>query len=140
MKNRLIDLGLLWLRVMLGLGAMYHGWNKVTGEGGIAAWAERSVAAMGFPVPVVVGFLAVGAELVGGFLILLGLWTRYAALAGAIVWLVAFFIRHQLDPFRMKELAAAYAIVAIALTIMGPGRYSVDGSKGGGWSSSSAKK
>ena len=140
MKNKLADLGLLWLRVMLGLGSMYHGWTKVTGEGSIVGWSERSVAAMGFPLPVVWGFLAVGAELIGGFFILLGLWTRFAALAGAIVWLVAFFIRHQLDPFRVKELAAAYTVISIAILILGPGRFSVDGGKSGGRASSGAKK
>ena len=140
MKNKLIDLGMLWLRVTLGLGSMYHGWTKVTGEGSIVGWSERSVAAMGFPLPVVWGFLATSAELIGGFFILLGLWTRYSALAGAFVWLVAFFIRHQLDPFRVKELAAAYAVISIAILIMGPGRFSVDGGKGGSRSSASPKK
>ena len=104
----------------------------------VCATASPGVATMGFPIPVVFGFFAVGAELIGGFFILLGLWTRYSALAGAIVWLVAFFVRHQLDPFRVKELAAAYAVTSIAILIIGPGRFSVDGGKGGG--SSSAKK
>ena len=139
MKNKLFDLGLLWLRVALGVGAMYHGWTKVVGEGGVIGWADRSVAAMNFPVPVLFGFLAVGAELIGGFFILLGLWTRYAALAGAIVWLVAFFVRHELEPFKSKELAAAYAVVAIAIIILGPGKFAVDGGKGGG-KSAPAKK
>ena len=140
MKNKLTDLGLLWLRVMLGLGSMYHGWTKIVGDGSIAGWSERSVAAMGFPLPIVFGILAVSAEVIGGFFILLGLWTRYAALAGAIVWLVAFFVRHQLDPFKAKELAAAYAVISIAILIIGPGRFSVDGSKGGGGRSASTKK
>lgn len=139
MKNKLLDLGLLWLRAALGFGAMYHGWGKIMGEGGIGGFAERGVAGMGFPVPILFALLAVGGELVGGFLVLLGLWTRYAAAWGAIVWLTAFFVRHQLDPFRVKELAAAYIIVAVALIIMGPGRFSVDGGGKGGGRSSSAK-
>ncbi len=132
MKNKLIDLGLLWLRVAFGLGMMYHGWGKVTGDGGVAGWADRSVAAMGFPVPILFALIAVGCELIGGFFVLLGLWTRYAAAACAAVVLTAFLVRHQLDPFGTKELAAAYAVVAIAIIILGPGRFAVDGGKGGG--------
>jgi putative oxidoreductase len=136
MKNKLVDFGLLWLRVALGLGAMSHGWMKVTGEGGLSGFAERGVAGMGFPLPIVFAILAAGGELIGGFFVVLGLWTRYAAAWGAIVWLTAFFVRHQLDPFQVKELAAAYSVVAVAIIITGPGRFSVDGGgKGGGRSS-----
>ena len=138
MKNKLTDLGLLWLRVMLGLGAMYHGWTKIT-DLGIAQFADKAVAPMGLPVPIVFSVLGIGGELIGGFFILLGLWTRYAAIWGGAVWLVAFFVHHQLDPFRIKELAAAYSVMAIAILIIGPGQYSVDGTKGGGRSSSSKK-
>ena len=136
MKNKLVDFGLLWLRVALGLGAMYHGWMKVTGEGGLASFAEHAVVGMGFPLPIVFAILAAGGELIGGFFVVLGLWTRYAAVGGAIVWLTAFFVYHQLDPFQVKELAAAYSVMAVAIIITGPGRFSVDGGgKGGGRSS-----
>ena len=131
MKNKLLDFGLLWLRVMLGLGAMYHGWSKLTGIG-IVGFADKVVAQMGLPVSVAFSVLAIGGELIGGFFIILGLWTRYAAAWGAMVWLTAFFLYHQLDPFRIKELAAAYIVAAVAIVIMGSGRFSVDGAKGGG--------
>jgi len=131
MKNKLLDFGLLWLRVMLGLGAMYHGWTKITGVGFIG-FADKAVAPMGLPLPIVFSVLAIGGELIGGFFILLGLWTRYAAAWGALVWITAFFLHHQLDPFHIKELAAAYIVSAVAIIIMGPGRFSVDGTKGRG--------
>jgi putative oxidoreductase len=137
MKNKLVDFGLLWLRLALGLGAMYHGWMKVTGAGGLSGFAEHGVAPMGFPLPIVFAILAAGGELIGGFFVLLGLWTRFAAAWSAAVWLTAFFIFHRLDPFQVKELAAAYSAVAVAIIIAGPGRFSADGGGKGGKRSSS---
>lgn len=132
MKNKLMDLGLLWLRVMLGLGIMSHGWSKITSADGVVAWAEGAGQSLGLPLPVVFGLLAVAGEVLGGFFVLLGLWTRYAAAAVCAVMLTAFFVVFQGDPFSKKELAAAYAVVAIAVIIIGPGRFAVDGGKGGG--------
>jgi putative oxidoreductase len=140
MKNKLLDLGLLWLRIALGIGAIHHGWMKVVGEGSVVGWSERSVAAIGFPAPLLFALLALGGEIIGGFLLILGLWTRWAAAWGTIVWLVAAFGRHQGASFRFSELALAYAIVGISVIIMGPGRYAVDGGKGGGRASSAKKQ
>jgi putative oxidoreductase len=38
----------------------------------------------------------------------------------------AAFVAHANDPFSKKELALAYALVALVLLVTGPGRYSID--------------
>ena len=139
MKNKLLDLGFLWLRVIFALGIMQHGWGKIIREGGVPAWTDASVVPMGLPVPLLFGYLAVLSELVGGFLVLLGLWTRYASFAVACVVSTAAFVKLAAEPWSKKELAVAYAVVAVFFIIAGPGKYSVDGSKGGGRSSSAKK-
>jgi putative oxidoreductase len=67
-------------------------------------------------------------ELVGGALLVLGLFTRPAALSIMIVMLVAAFGVHAHDPWSKKEFALGYAIASMAFVIAGGGLYSIDNS------------
>ena len=123
-KKKATDIGLLWLRVMIGLAIASHGYGKIFG-GQMDRFAE-GVAAMGFPLP---GFFAWSAglsEFLGGSLIAIGLATRPSALFVFITMGVAVFIRHGADPFSRKELALAYWAMAGAVMLLGPGRWSLD--------------
>lgn len=122
MKNKLTDLGLLFLRIALGAGLAWHGYGKMMR--GVDQFAV-GVAEMGFPLPIVFAWLAVLSELVGGLFIALGLWTRWVAIFPAITMGTAFFVRHQLDEFGVKEKALAYLIVLAFFIITGPGKYAV---------------
>jgi len=118
------DLGLLWLRMLMGLGIASHGFAKIAG-GRMEQFAQ-GIASMGFVMPTVFAWAAALSELVGGLLIAAGLGTRAAA---ALVWMtmtVAAFIRHGADPFSTKELALAYWTMAGALVFLGAGSYSLD--------------
>ncbi len=139
------DAALLVLRLS-GLGlALAHGWPKVerllSGQG--APFIE-GVANLGFPYPTVFAWAATLAELVGGFLIALGLLTRVAAGFAAFTMFVAAFLRHRLaqqtlaffgvnpvseealESWGNPERAAVYLLIFIALTLMGGGRFSLD--------------
>lgn len=116
------DEGLLVLRVAFGLMMMVHGWAKFSG------FAEMSA---GFPDPLGVGpavslSLAIFAELVCSFLLLLGALSRLALIPLMVTMLVAIFVAHGNDPWQKKELAVAYLAVYAVLMLTGPGRYSVD--------------
>jgi len=119
-KELLPDLGLLWLRVLVGSGIAYHGYGKVFG-GRIDKFAE-GIASMGFPAPEFFAWAASLSEFAGGICLVLGLFTRAAALFVFITMFVAAFIRHGADPFSKKELALAYWTTSGALMLLGAGK------------------
>jgi putative oxidoreductase len=131
MKNSgneaLLNLGLLWLRVLMGAGIAYHGAMKIFG--GMMGKLTEGVAGMGFPFPEFFAWSAALAEFAGGLLIVLGLYTRPAALFVLVTMIVAAFFAHAKDPFSAKELALAYGVMAAALLMTGPGRWSIDSHK-----------
>jgi putative oxidoreductase len=118
-----IDKGLLLLRVGFGLTLAFgHGVNKLFSLGKFI----RKVEGHGFPLPEVMAPLAMLSELAGGILLALGLATRPAAVFVIATMLGVVFVAHANDPFSKKELALAYALVALVLFVTGPGKHSVD--------------
>jgi putative oxidoreductase len=119
------DLGLLALRVWLGASMLLlHGWSKLTG------WEKMSGS---FSDPLKVGSevslaLAIFGEVLCAGLLIIGLFTRFAALACAITMAVAFFLQHKMV-FKpgSGELAFIYLAGFITILIAGPGRFAVDG-------------
>jgi putative oxidoreductase len=128
--ERLEPLGLLAIRAGFGLLlALNHGWSKVVGAYGLVFLGQewpfvQGVGEMGFPLPVFFAICAALAEFLGGLLLALGLFTRYAAIFVTINMSVAV-IRHLLTNMRF-ELAALYLIAAVYLLIRGAGRLSLD--------------
>jgi len=123
-KKYLPDIGILWLRVLMGGGMAYHGYGKVFG--GRIEGLATGVAAMGFPLPEFFAWAAALSEFLGGICIALGLFTRPAAFFVFITMAVAAFIKHGADPFKRKELALAYWTIAGALIFLGSGKFSLD--------------
>jgi putative oxidoreductase len=117
------DLALLILRVAFGAAlALTHGRAKLTApERFVEALSKRN-----FPLPGFFGWAAILTEFVGGALLVVGLLTRPAATLVVITLGVAAFDFHSADPFAKRELALAYAVVALSVAIAGPGRYSLD--------------
>lgn len=117
-------LGLLVLRV--GTGAMMaygHGYSKLMGY---SQMADK------FPDPIGLGsnvslIMAIFAELVCSLLLIVGAFTRLAAIPLLITMLVAAFIIHGADPWAKKEFALLYAVPFLTLMLTGAGPWSVDG-------------
>jgi putative oxidoreductase len=122
------DLGRLLLRLALGGLILFHGVAKLTG--GIDPIAGM-VTAMGLPAFVAYG-VYVG-EVVAPVLLIVGWFSRIAALLIATNMVFALALAHRADLFKLGpsggyalELQALYLIAAIALVLMGPGRYSMN--------------
>ncbi|MBB3205702.1 putative oxidoreductase [Rhodopirellula rubra] len=119
---RQLSIGLLALRVAFGCFMMVHGIQKVMGFSEISAV---------FPDPIGVGsqlslIMAIGAEVGCSILLILGLGTRLAVVPLAFTMIVALFVVHGADPWKMKELAALYLAVYAVIFITGPGELSLD--------------
>ena len=126
------DLGRLVLRVTLALLLLFHGLSKlVGGVGFITGMLEK----MGLPGAI--GYLVYIGEVVAPLLMLVGLWTRAAALVAAGNMIVAVLLVHTKEFFTMSqtggwalELQGMYFFAAIAVALLGAGRYSIGGRAG----------
>lgn len=122
------DLGRLLLRLALGCLILFHGVAKL--RGGINP-ITGLVTAMGLPAFVAYG-VYVG-EVVAPLLVIVGWYSRLGSLLIAINMVFALALAHRADLFKLApsggyalELQALYLIVAIAIALMGPGRYSMN--------------
>lgn len=113
------DFALLLLRLFFGLTlACEHGWAKISD----LAKFTHGVANAGIPLPWLLGPAAAATEFFGGLLIAIGLFARPAACFVLTSMLVAALRIHSGQPFHEKELALAYATVALSILVAGPGR------------------
>jgi len=71
--------------------------------------------------------LAILSELFCSMFLILGLFTRFAAIIIAIELSVAVFIYHNGQPLKSFELGALFLTSIFTIMIIGPGRVSVDG-------------
>jgi len=125
------DIGLVLIRIMLGIVGFYHGGGKLFGlfggpsPSGFAKFLEMKHV----PLSLLSAYLAGAAEFFGGLCILLGLVTPAAAALFAFNMLVAFFLGHggRFDTNKEGgEYALTLCVVAGGLMFTGPGRLSLD--------------
>src|SRR5688572_24969285 len=102
------DAGLLLARGMVGFVLAYHGFGKVFGDGGPAAFAGH-LEKMGVPLPLLSAWCAALAEFGGGILIVAGAWTRLVAVPVVFTMLVAFFKGHG-GKFSAADGGGEYAL------------------------------
>lgn len=70
--------------------------------------------------------LVIFAELICGFLVLIGLLTRLSVIPIFITMIVAYFVAHAKDPFDVKQVAFIFLTLSVVIFISGSGKYSVD--------------
>jgi putative oxidoreductase len=126
------DLGKLLLRATLAILIVLHGIAKIMGGVG---FITGMVAKLGLP-PALGYFVYIG-EVVAPILILIGVWTRPAALIVAINMVVAIVLVHSAEVFTMGknggwalELQGMFLFGALAVALLGAGRYSLAGAYG----------
>jgi putative oxidoreductase len=137
--DRLQPLGLLALRLVLGVVMIAHGYGKVF-HGGLGHHVER-VASLGLP-----GWLAYPsafAEFFGGILVIAGLFTRCASLAILIDMAVAIWKVHWKNGMFAKggyEFPLTLLTIAFALILSGAGPIALDHIRGGAGGRGKTKK
>jgi putative oxidoreductase len=127
-----VDAALLVLRLTLGILVLLHGISKLPPP---PAFVVDMLVKANLP-----SFIAYGVylgEIVAPVLIIIGVWTRLAALVMAVNMVAALALVHVPDLFHLGkqggyalELQAMYLFSAVALMLSGAGRFSVGGRLG----------
>ena len=123
------DIGKLVLRAVLAAMLLFHGISKM--NSGIGFVADM-VAKAGLPA--IFGYGVYIGEVVAPLFILAGMFTRGAALVVAVNMVVAVLLVHTSQFFSLNEtggwaleLQGTYLFTAVAVALLGAGRYSVGG-------------
>jgi len=128
-----MDLGLLVLRVAVGVVIAMHGFMKLgwVGKGGspagTAGWFDKY---LGFKPGVFWAWIAIFAEALGGILVALGLFGPFPAAAVVADLVVVTIVAHVPKGFWSGnggwEFPVPLAAGALAVALIGNGRYSLD--------------
>jgi putative oxidoreductase len=126
------DTGKLVLRAALAIMLLFHGYAKVTGGIGFITGMLAKAGA-----PAALGYLVYVGEVIAPLMILVGIFTRPAALVVAINMIVAVLLVHTSEFFTIDktggwalELQGMFFFAAVAVALLGAGRYSLGGATG----------
>jgi putative oxidoreductase len=118
--NRLQPYMLSVLRIMVGLLFMQHGLSKLFGF----------PAGAGFPASLSLPWFEGCIEMIGGGLVVIGLFTRYAVFIASGEMAIGYFMVHAPKSFfpyvNGGNLAVLYCFVFLYLVFAGPGPISLD--------------
>jgi putative oxidoreductase len=120
-------LGFTIVRVIVGIVFIAHGAQKLFGFG--IAGVIGGFGQYGVPLPTISAPLVTFVELLGGIALLLGLFTRIAAILLAIDMLGAIVFVHFKGGFFLPagyEYPLTLLAVMVALAIGGPGEYAIE--------------
>jgi putative oxidoreductase len=122
------DLGLLILRVGIGLIFIKHGYPKLMAGQEKWIWLGNQMVYVGITfAPAFWGFMAAIAECIGGGMLILGLATRLASFLMASTMLVALLMHINVgDPYVTYSHPLSLLVVFMSLFISGAGAYSLD--------------
>ena len=126
-KPDYINFGLLFYRLALGISMFYHGYLKyVSGEQGLyKVGAMLSALGVSSGFEVILGTIASYAEMVGGILLIIGLFTRIGTLLVVGTLAIATILNLN-GNFFSWDYPSQMAFGAIMLFFAGAGRYSLD--------------
>ena len=119
------DTALLLLRVTTGTVLIHHGYEKLAN---IENFADAFVRPLHLPFPIFLSYLAAFSEIGGSWLLIIGLATRFGALA--IMGTISVAIYHALvtSGFNifLLELLLLYFASSSCIALSGPGDFSID--------------
>ena len=117
--------GLLALRICVGVFLIHHGYEKLEN---IENFADAFVRPLHLPFPIFLSYIAAISEIVGSWLLIVGILTRFGALS--IFGTISIAIYHAVltSGFNiyLLELLALYWGGALCIVLCGPGKFSMD--------------
>jgi len=116
---------LAFIRIISGILILIHGYvvfDALKMEG----MAKYLGADLGLPLPLLMAYLAKGAEFFGGLFFALGLFTRFVSIPLIITLAVAVFGAHNGEIAGEAEHAFLFLLVFIAFFFIGSGKWSLD--------------
>jgi putative oxidoreductase len=124
--DRLKDLPLLFIRLILAYGFFNPALMKIKDVHGIADWFES----IDIPFPLFSAYLATITEVLGVILLVLGLFSRFISIPLIITMIVAIVTVHSINGFEAGEngfeIPLYYIIMLFTLLVYGSGKISLD--------------
>ena len=113
------------MRIVVGFLFLWHGTQKLFGFPPLPE---------GIEIPAFITYVAGPIELIGGLLVMIGLFTRWAAFLCSGLMACAYWMAHGMNAvlpiMNQGEPAAVYCFVFLYIAARGAGRWSVDASRG----------
>lgn len=117
------DLGILLIRIVIGLAFIHAGWLKINNLDMVVGF----FGSMG--IPAFLAYLVSFCEFVGGILIIVGVFTQYVAVILGIIMIVATFMVHVPKGYGLAnggyEYTLALLLSCVAVLVLGSGKYAV---------------
>jgi putative oxidoreductase len=122
------SIGLLILRLAFGFQLIKVSYPYAFSPGQKMPEFMSYLTSLGFPFPTIGAYLSVYTELIGGILLLLGLWTRWASILLIINFSMAVGMAHLAinDTYQNTFPSVNLLAVCIFLLFNGPGKPSFD--------------
>jgi len=127
--NSLQPWGAFFLRLVLGCAMIYHGYSKVipsTGHNIFSAMQHHTHVVASLGLPYWLGYVSALTEFIGGILILLGFFTRFAAFMISVNMLVALIAVDAHRGYPASEYPLALLAIALMLFFYGAGVLALD--------------
>lgn len=122
------------MRIVTGFLFLWHGSQKLLGYPPMPEMPPEAMPPEA--VLKLILYVAGPIELIGGILVMIGLFTRWSAFLCSGLMAVAYWMAHGtkalLPVLNQGEMAALYCFVFLFISAHGPGIWSVDGARGSG--------
>jgi uncharacterized membrane protein YphA (DoxX/SURF4 family) len=116
--------GIAIVRIVVGVMLIFHGW-QIFEEQDMQGFADLFVG-MSMPYPDAIPYVGKVIEILGGLLLLLGLFTRLATALLFVLFILITFVVGEGKIFTDNQLPFLFALVCLLFFFTGSGRLSID--------------